>query len=36
MVLLTDGAVRFLNDATALETLAQLATRDDGKAVSGL
>jgi len=36
MVLLTDGAVRFLNDATALETLAQLATRDDGKPVSGL
>ena len=36
MVLLTDGAVRFLNEGTALETLAQLATRDDGKAISGL
>lgn len=36
MVLLTDGAVRFLSETTELETLAKLATRDDGTVVSGL
>ena len=28
-ILLCDGSVRFLSDATALGVLAQLATRDD-------
>lgn len=36
MVLHADGSVRFLNELTSLETLAQLATRDDGKTVTGL
>jgi prepilin-type processing-associated H-X9-DG protein len=30
MGLLLDGSVRFLADATSLQTLAQMATRDDG------
>ncbi|WP_020471089.1 DUF1559 domain-containing protein [Zavarzinella formosa] len=33
-VLLGDGSVRFLRDSTALSILAQLATRDDGVALS--
>jgi prepilin-type N-terminal cleavage/methylation domain-containing protein len=32
--LLLDGSVRFLGDNTSLQTLAQLATRDDGKALT--
>jgi prepilin-type N-terminal cleavage/methylation domain-containing protein len=36
VVLFTDGAVDFLNENSTLETLAQLATRDDGTVVSGL
>ncbi len=32
--LLLDGAVRFLGDNTSLQTLAQFATRDDGKNLS--
>jgi type II secretory pathway pseudopilin PulG len=33
-VLLLDGAVRFLADATTMQTLAQLAIRDDGGSVA--
>ena len=32
--LVLDGAVRFLGDTTSLQTLAQLATRDDGRTIS--
>jgi prepilin-type processing-associated H-X9-DG protein len=32
--LFADGAVRFLNNATPLATLAGLATRDDGQVVT--
>jgi prepilin-type N-terminal cleavage/methylation domain-containing protein len=32
--LLLDGSIRFLGDATSLQTLAQLATRDDGRNLS--
>ena len=34
--LLLDGSVLFLQETTSLQTLAQLATRDDGVAISGL
>jgi hypothetical protein len=32
-VVFADGSVRFLNDATPLSVLAQMATRDDGTVI---
>lgn len=32
--LLADGSVRFLTDATAIDTLSALAVRDDGQVVT--